>query len=233
MKKAYESCGDFSLRQFAPVTLFNTSVEALVLQTLRTAITQGAFYPGQEIDESAIAKDLQISRMPVRQAMSALEIEGLVTKVPRKGVFVSVVDANDLKEIYTTRLVLEEATLREAINNYTDEDFAKMEENLNQPLSKIKTYVEFLEIDKEFHLSLCSPSKWQRAIKYIQQLRNCTAVYRAMRSPLPLEDLKLSFLDHRTIFEACKTRNADLAARLLKEHTLRTAPKVEEFKLAK
>lgn len=218
-----------SLAQFAPHASFKTNIEALVVQTLRNAITQGAFYPGQELNEVGIAVDLEISRMPVRQAMSILETEGLVTRVPRKGVFVTSLDSHDLEEIYTTRVALEEVAIRAAIPQYTKEDFEKIERNLETPQEKISTYSSFLVIDKAFHALLYAPSGWKRVTKYIQELRNNTAMYRILKSPLPVEKLNLSLSDHRNIFDACKKRDADTAAKLLREHTLKTIPSIAEI----
>jgi DNA-binding GntR family transcriptional regulator len=218
-----------SLSKFTPNASFKTSMETLVTQTLRNAITKGAFYPGQELNETAIASDLQISRMPVRQAMSTLESEGLVTRVPRKGVFIAMLDQNDLEEIYTTRVALEEVAIRAAIPKYTDNDFEKIIDNLHTPKDKIATYASFLEIDREFHSLLYTPSGWKRVTQYIQQLRNNTSIYRIFKAPIAPEELVLSLNEHKNIFEACKNRNADLAAQILRNHTLRTMPKTIEI----
>ena len=133
-KNSYSS--EISLVKFAPLASFNTSVESLVVQTLRAAITNGAFYPGQEIDENGIAKDLKISRMPVRQAIPILEHEGLVTKIPRKGVYVTKLDSLDIEEIYTTRIALEEVVITAAIPKYSQENLTKIEDNI------IKGYIQ-------------------------------------------------------------------------------------------
>lgn len=222
-----------SLVQFAPLASFNTSVETLVVQTLRTAITNGAFYPGQELDEVAIAKDLEISRMPVRQAIPILENEGLVTKIPRKGIFVTKLDSRDIEEIYTTRVALEEVAIKAAISRYTQEDIDNIEENILRLESFIKgsgkipekeAYLNFLEIDKEFHNLLYAPSGWNRTTKYISQLRNNTAIYRLLCGSFPQKKQKKSLEDHKKIFSACAERDAENASRLLREHTLCTSP---------
>lgn len=218
-----------ALAQYAPLVSFNTSIEALVAQTLRNAITQGAFYPGQELDEIAIAEDLQISRMPVRQAMSALEVEGLVTRIMRKGVYVTKLDQHDLEEIYATRIALEELAIRAAIPKYTEEDFNKIENNLIASQEKISSYATFLEVDKEFHFLLYLPSRWRRVTKYIQQLRNNTAMYRILCSQLSHDSLLQSLDEHKKIFEACKAKKIEEAVHLLKEHTLRTIPTIKDI----
>ena len=218
-----------SLSQYAPSAAFNTSVETLVVQTLRSAITQGAFYPGQEIDEAAIAESLQISKMPVRQAIAALEVEGLVTKVPRKKVYVTSLDKHDIEDIYTTRIALEEVAIRAAVKKACERDYELLERNLAIPLSQMDGYVGFLEVDKEFHSLLYAPSGWHRVMKYLQQLRNNTAMYRILREPLPPEKLQLSLYEHRAICDAYKAKDEEKTAKLLREHTIRTVPSLNDI----
>ena len=232
MKKK-SNLSEVSLARFAPLASFNTSVEALVVQTLRTAVTSGAFYPGQEIDEAAIAKDLGISRMPVRQAIPILEHEGLITKIPRKGIFVTKLDSQDIEEIYTTRVALEEVVIKAAIPRYTQDNLTKIKDNIikleacvntTENISEKEAYLHFLEVDKEFNNLLYTPSGWNRATKYISQLRNNTAMYRLLCASFPKEKQRKSLEDHKNIFNACVERDMEKACKLLREHTLTTAP---------
>lgn len=219
-----------SLNQYIPSNTFRTSIEAQVLQTLRAAISQGAFYPGQEINEEAIAKDLGISRMPVRQAVTALEVEGLVTKVPRKGIFVTRLDEHDIEEIYTTRVALEEVAIKAAVARYTEADFRKLEENIDNTPAEMDSYPRFLEIDKTFHYLLYAPSGWQRVTKLILQLRNNTGTYRILCGTFSKERMMKSLGDHKAILAACMERDVEKASALLKNHTLSTAPNPKEVR---
>lgn len=212
----------------APTLLL--SVESIVLQALRDAITKGAFYPGQPIDENAVAKELQVSRMPVRQAMSALEVEGLVTKVPRKGTFVTSLDEHDIREIYATRVALEELAIVEAIKHYSDDDFENLDRNTSVSVDEMASYHDFLEIDKEFHHLLYAPSGWNRLTRMISQLRNNTAMYRWIMTEFPKERIENSIQDHKAIVEACKDRDAAKSAALLKAHTETTILRIEDLK---
>lgn len=221
-----------SLSQYAPSAAFNTSVETLVVQTLRSAITQGAFYPGQEIDEAAIAESLQISKMPVRQAIAALEVEGLVTKVPRKKVYVTSLDKHDIEEIYTTRIALEEVAIRAAVKKACERDYELLERNLAIPLSQMDGYVGFLEVDKEFHSLLYAPSGWHRVMKYLQQLRNNTAMYRILREPWTDEKIQISLNEHVLIYKAYVQRDEEKVTTFLRDHTLRTRPTIKDINIA-
>jgi DNA-binding GntR family transcriptional regulator len=81
--------------------------EGLVVPALREAIVEGVLSPGSRLSEVQVAKQLDVSRTPMREAFSQLEREGLVTIVPRVGAFVRSVTLRDVEEIYTVRAALE------------------------------------------------------------------------------------------------------------------------------
>jgi DNA-binding GntR family transcriptional regulator len=81
--------------------------DGVVVPTLREAIVEGLLPPGSRLSEVQLAKQLNVSRTPVREAFSLLEREGLVTVVARVGAFVRAVSARDVEEIYTVRSALE------------------------------------------------------------------------------------------------------------------------------
>ena len=78
-----------------------------VYRVLRAAILDGSVPPGGQLREAHIAADLGISRSPLREALTRLEEEGLVVKVPFRGAFVVEVSEKDVAEIATIRLRVE------------------------------------------------------------------------------------------------------------------------------
>ena len=78
-----------------------------VYRVLRTAILDGKVPPGGQLREAHIAADLGISRSPLREALTRLEEEGLVVKIPFRGAFVAEVSAHDVAEIASIRLRVE------------------------------------------------------------------------------------------------------------------------------
>ncbi len=81
--------------------------EGVVVPALREAIVEGVLAPGSRLSEVQVAKQLNVSRTPMREAFAQLEREGLVTVVPRVGAFVRSVTLRDVEEIYTVRAALE------------------------------------------------------------------------------------------------------------------------------
>ncbi|UVJ41185.1 GntR family transcriptional regulator [Arthrobacter sp. CJ23] len=78
-----------------------------VYRVLRSAILDGTVSPGEQLRETHIASDLGISRSPLREALTKLEEEGLVVKVPFRGSFVVEVSARDVAEIASIRMLVE------------------------------------------------------------------------------------------------------------------------------
>src|SRR5258708_16304106 len=82
--------------------------------------------------QEAIAAEFQISRIPVREALSHLAAEGLITIVANRGAIVSALAPEEIEQLFETRAVLECYMLRCAIPNFTDADFARAEEILKK-----------------------------------------------------------------------------------------------------
>ncbi len=78
-----------------------------VYRVLRAAILDGTVPPGEQLREAHIAADLGISRSPLREALTKLEEEGLIVKIPYRGAFVAEVSAQDVAEIAEIRLLVE------------------------------------------------------------------------------------------------------------------------------
>lgn len=81
--------------------------EGVVVPALREAIVEGVLAAGSRLSEVQVAKQLNVSRTPMREAFAQLEREGLVNIVPRVGAFVRAVTLRDVEEIYTVRAALE------------------------------------------------------------------------------------------------------------------------------
>jgi DNA-binding GntR family transcriptional regulator len=84
-----------------------TTTPSGVYRVLRTAILDGTVPPGGQLREGHIAADLGISRSPLREALTRLEEEGLIVKIPFRGAFVVEVSAEDIAEIASIRLLVE------------------------------------------------------------------------------------------------------------------------------
>ncbi|WP_206791956.1 GntR family transcriptional regulator [Amycolatopsis sp. MtRt-6] len=110
-----------------------------VYRVLRAAILDGTVPPGGPLREAHIATDLGISRSPLREALTKLEEEGLIVKIPYRGAFVAEVSAQDIAEIDAIRLLVEPYAAElayEALRGPERSRFLRTVEDLHQALAK-------------------------------------------------------------------------------------------------
>src|SRR3984885_5673788 len=118
------------------------SLAAAVVERLRDKILHGELREGEQLRQDAIAAEFQISRIPVREALSHLAAEGLITIVANRGAVVSALSPEEIMQMFETRAVVECYMLRCAIPNMTAEDFESAENIL-------KDYEKSLAKDSE------------------------------------------------------------------------------------
>lgn len=99
-----------------------------VADLLRTAILQGQMRPGQRLPEMDVAQQLNVSRMPVREAFGILESEGLLSRTPNRGVVVADVSLEDVEEVYWLRALLEGLAAEQAAPRLQDAQLARLGE---------------------------------------------------------------------------------------------------------
>ena len=133
----------------APLTL-----RTHVVKMLSAGILSGKYKPGDRLNESQIARELNISRIPVREALSQLQEQGLVQNRERRGMFVTNIGAEEVMQISSLRIILETEALRLAKERMTPESMAVLEQLLVQMDAWNGTLLESAALDLEFHRTL-------------------------------------------------------------------------------
>jgi DNA-binding GntR family transcriptional regulator len=190
---------------------------------IRNAILSGAFGPGERLIESAIAEHLSVSRGPVREALAALDREGIVVHVPRKGFFVVDFTDKDLEEIYSFRLILEREALRRAMDRFTEEDMRKMQnivDELGRATLEKHEPERIVELDLAFHDCICRMADHSRLYAAWRSTSTQARVLVGLTSKThynhPEEPKEL----HEAILEAIRTDDLPLAEEHLTNHIL-------------
>ena len=98
--------------------------------TLHTAIITGRLRPGARLPIEELAELLEMSPMPIREALRRLDAAGLVDNIPHRGARVTELSITDLEEVYEARLALETLAIRRAAERFTAEDEALARERL-------------------------------------------------------------------------------------------------------
>ena len=193
-----------------------------MLGELRRSIRSGQWPPGTPIRQEALAIELGVSRVPVREALKILEGEGQVTYAPHKGYVVAEFDTTELQEIYRIRDVLEDEAVRQAVPRLTEEDFERMRSAMIAMEKTDSADVNGLtEHNRRFHQALFEAADMPRLLNFIRILRDWSDAYRAMVYNDP-ELLSETWDEHRAIFEACREKDTATVVHLLGAHRSRT-----------
>jgi DNA-binding GntR family transcriptional regulator len=142
--------------RFQPLAKVPTLADEVADQ-LRSRILAGDFKLGERLVEAQIARELQISRAPVREALAKLNAEGLVQEFPRRGTFVTDLSEDEVREIYDLRAAIE---LR-AVRLLFAADRAAVESGLDECIDAMDRAARFnksqqlVELDLRFHETIC------------------------------------------------------------------------------
>jgi len=191
-----------------------------VLLNLRKFILNGDLKPGEQLIESAIASQMQVSRGPVRDALKQLENEGLVVNIPRKGTFVRKLNKEDFKQIYELRAYLESLAIRVAIEklNENSELIPTLKNIVKQmgEVAKEEDIAQIADFDLEFHRAICESSKNHYLIEAWMRIRSlirlCLITDLAYKNYLKTEH------DHNMIIDAIMGKNIGLGEERIKSH---------------
>jgi len=207
------------------------SLANAVIERLREKILCGELREGQQLRQDAIAAEFQISRIPVREALSHLAAEGLVTLVANRGAVVSALSPEEIMELFETRAVLECYMLRCAIPRMRPEDLQRAEDILRH-------YEESLEKDSEvaswgqwnwsFHRALYEPANRPKMLSIVKTLNvNCDRYTRLHL--VVTRDQHRAGKAHRELLVACKTKDPEVAAAALWKHITEAGEYLKEF----
>ncbi|MBQ8923798.1 MAG: GntR family transcriptional regulator [Lachnospiraceae bacterium] len=152
----------------------------VVFNTLRKAIIEGEFQPGERLMEVTLANKLGVSRTPVREAIRMLELEGLVVMVPRRGAEVAKITVKDLKDALEVRLALETLSVRLACERIDDDGKEELKASCIKFREAInsKLVPAIVQGDEAFHNVIYKATKNDKLINITQNLREQVYRYR-------------------------------------------------------
>jgi DNA-binding GntR family transcriptional regulator len=196
-------------------------------ETLHAAIITGALRPGARLPIEELAEHLDMSPMPIREAVRRLDAVGLVDNVPHRGARVTELSVTDLAEVYEVRLALETLAMRRAAARFTDVraeharyclgELERMADDNSQATSGAHADFHFAFYDaaeSAWLLRLIRPA-WQVSERY------------ALEWP-QVRQLEGRAAEHRELLAACEAHNPDRGADALRNHLATTANSLAE-----
>jgi DNA-binding GntR family transcriptional regulator len=198
----------------------NLTLWQRVYQHLHQEILQQRLPPGTELREAALAKELGVSRGPIREAITRLAAEGLVTVRPRHGTVVRELTAEDMIDAYQVREALEATAMRLALPRLTEEDFAQLESFTDQMALHAEDgdIAKFFEANVAFHELICQQSGNKKLMRVHHTLMNELAVFQDRTLTLRGGNPTRSVTEHRQILQAAREGDIDLATNLTVAH---------------
>lgn len=121
-----------------------------IREYIKEQIASGRFKAGDRVVETQLAKELNVSQAPVREAVLELSAMGLLEERPYSGSFVRKLTAEDIEDIYNTRAFIDEYAARQAAKRITKEQLAEMEALLRE-MDAVENAHDFVEKDIAFH----------------------------------------------------------------------------------
>jgi DNA-binding GntR family transcriptional regulator len=167
-----------------------------VYQVLRDAIIDGRFEAGQWLRQEALAQELGVSQMPIREALKRLVAEGLAERIPYRGVQVVEFAPRDIADMCTVRLILESLAVRFAATQVTAEQIAQLKENLREAATctRHEEMARRRQLNDEFHLNICHASEHRYLIRQLDALWDwfpSVMLYEGMRRQEELSAMRL------------------------------------------
>lgn len=203
----------------------------IVVEVLREKILSGDIAAGQPLRQSALAESLNVSRIPVREALVQLEAEGLVKFEAHKGATATELSVEQVTELFELRALIETDLLRKAIPNLSVDDLAQAKAVLNEmevAFRQTDSVASWSELNTRFHTCLYQAAERPHTLEVVHGLN--THCDRYIRLQLLLAGgIPRAESDHRKLLDFCEQKQIDEATSLLKDHILHAADEIKEL----
>lgn len=199
---------------------------------IQRRIASGEFRPDTVISEVPIAKELQMSRTPVREAINQLVAEGLLEQTPNRGTLVVKLSRQDVVDLYELREALEVYAVRKAAHLTLRSSDVRRWEDFSEQILQLKKDIQktsrktlnseqmrrFIESDLNYHNMLMRMSANVRIVKVLNDTRLLIRIFGIERPEYDADTLDRIHRQHAEIIAAVRDQNADLASQLLTRH---------------
>ena len=194
------------------------SLREHISELVTNAILSGELKPGDRLNESALARQLHVSRAPIREALQQLEEQGLVLNRPRRGMFVVCLQAEELNKITSLRLVLEAEALELARERMTPALIRRLDQiATSMERTRGMKAIEATRLDLEFHRTLWNAGGNEYLEKMLSNLTAPLFAFAVLTMP---EGRKMRMIldSHRPLLEFVEGRTALSAREVMYDH---------------
>lgn len=200
-----------------------------VYDQLLNHIIKGVIRPGSRLIISQMAKEFNVSEIPVREVIQRLAHEGYITLNPHTGPTVKSLSDDDVRQIFEIRANLESMAARLAVDHISNANIKELELLLEESnlICENEDFEGYLQINNRFHGLLYQHSNNEMLIKMINELTSLAARYPSYFRDK--ETVQVSIKEHEDILNALIKRDADLIEQTTKKHLLKVIPKLTKL----
>ncbi len=191
----------------------------VVFNTLRQAILTGELKPGERLMEIHLANRLGVSRTPIREAIRKLELEGLVTMIPRRGAEVAQITEKSMNDVLEVRRALDVLSVELACDRISDEELEELKKACVafEQAVKTKDAKKIAQADVALHDIIVRATGNQRLMQLVNNLSEQMYRYRFEYIKDFTQHARL-VEEHRVIYESIVRKDKETAAREVETH---------------
>ena len=192
-----------------------------VLVAVRERIISGYYSPGDPLAERALAEELGVSRLPIREALSKLERDGLVVIRPTRGAWVCEYNASNIESLYQVREVIEGMAARLAAERMHPGELARFRDPIQAIMhASVPSETEILSnLGDQLHAAIIDGSGNSMIIEFGGSISDrFRLVRRISYVQAPFELSKVAARQHLRVIQAIVDRNSKLAEKHMREH---------------
>lgn len=206
------------------------SLREKIFQKLRQDILDGRYKAGDSLVELKLAEEMGVSRTPVREAIRQLELEGLVSSIPNKGVFVEGITRQDIEDIYAIREYMEGLAARWAIERMDEESLKELETmcELMEFYTAKGDLDQVGKLNSRFHDLIFQSTNSKPLMQILSDFQYYMENIRLASLKSPGRATQ-SLEEHKEIVQAFKERDIEKGERALVEHIRNSRLNVERM----
>lgn len=186
---------------------------------LKQRVFDGTLAPNQRLVETDLARELQISRTPIREAVQRLIVDGLVERSRARGIIVVELTAEEIEDLYVTRATLEGLAARLAAQRMSNHEYVTLQEIQEQMeiVLAAKDPLRLAHINFAFHTEILRIARNATTAKFMAQIHD--ALRRYGTTTLSLSDRATDAIaEHRKLLAALVDRDGDTAEQVARHH---------------
>lgn len=215
------------------IALTRKTTSALIVDSLRERLMNQEFSDSEVLRQEHLAREYNVSVSPVREALVQLEAEGLLKLVRHRGYSINTLSADDIRQLYELRAMIEVDLLAHAIPRLKESDISHAKQ-FHEAMGKIcrrgAQTSAWTNLNWEFHTSLYKAADRRQFLSVLENLYQNINRYVHMQLKLQTSvDLARNVKEHGELLECCASRDTRKATQLLRHHIIDAGDDLAQF----